>query len=412
MLEMRPSREKGQEKMPDLRDENDSKVEPDNKEIGERLPLMWCVPPHDYGGNALGYNSHNSSMMRYSEKYFYYTPKAPVALHIVPANFFKPIPGKFNILFTMWEGLDLPPVYKKMLPLADLVVVPCKFCQKIFQPYTPKPVEICWEGTEPMNFPYHERRFPDYKKGEKFRYLWVGAPNPRKGYPQVLEIVKIAQKHPNIEVYMKTTTQKLTWKTALRANIKNFRDIYKIQGFPTPKKLWHVWKRIPKPGIDNKLTILGQHNNIFFDTRKLPIEELRSLYNSAHCFILPSWGEGWGLTLTEAMATGAPCVSVSNTGTADFFDEQVGYVVRDEITETEFRNYDFKGRIYFPMADDFLRRTVEVYQNYAEALKRGRKASRRIHEKFTWSQSAYRLYEIIRKAVPNVSEPERTQKIS
>lgn len=409
---MRPGREKGEKKMPDVRDENNSAGIADHQEIDDRIPVFWVVPSHDYGGNALGYNSHNSAMLRYCAKYFRYTPEANIAIHIVPANFFRPIPGKFNVLFTMWEAIDVPPVYKEKLPLADLVIVPCKFCKNLFDEYTKQPCVICYEGVEPLDFPFYQRRFPNFAAGERFRYLWLGAPNPRKGYPQILEITNIAKNHPNIEIYMKTTTQKMTVKSSLRAIWKNRKDLFKFDGFPTIKKIKSLIARLPRPGINNQVTMLGAYKNIIFDTRKLPKEELTRLYQSAHCFILPSWGEGWGLTLCEAMATGAPCVSVSNTGTADFFDETVGYVIKDEIVETEFQNYDFRGRIHFPMMDDFLRKTVEVYQNYAEALKKGRKASQRIHRKFTWERAASRLNEIIGKVAEDARISHGVEKVS
>ena len=65
--------------------------------------------------------------------------------------------------------------------------------------------------------------------------------------------------------------------------------------------------------------------SMVIDQRNISTEELRELYNSAHAFILPTSGEGWGLTLTEAMATGLPCTWTHWSGPVDYADNKTGY---------------------------------------------------------------------------------------
>ena len=133
------------------------------------------------------------------------TTKLILPLHIVTSDIFKPIPGKFNILFTMWEFLDLPNSYIRSINLADAVIVPCQFCKDLFKKFTTKPVYVCQEGIEPENFPFFDRSVSPNKK---FRFLWCGAPNMRKGYPLVLEAIKQLGNNPGIEFYIKTTIPK------------------------------------------------------------------------------------------------------------------------------------------------------------------------------------------------------------
>lgn len=356
------------------------------------MKVHWTMKPHDLVGNALGYNVHNSNMLKYAAKYLDIDESAEIALTITPADQFVPVPGKFNILFTMWEFLDLPQSYITGINKADLIIVPCRFCKDVFSRYTKKPIEVCWEGVEPSLFKYHERKI-----NSPFRFLWVGAPNPRKGYPLVLEVLKVFQNHPEIEIYIKTTAPQLDWKKTFSNIWKKRKHIFdgEFRG-----RVWHFLQSIPRPGMHKMLFRTGKHKNIIWDSRKLPLEDLISLYHSAHCFILPSFGEGWGLTLCEAMATGAPCVASAHTGSADFFDEQVGYPISFEIKEQEMRNYDVIARGYVPDTHDFLRKMIQVVKNYPEALRRGKRASERIHSTFTWDKSAKRLAEIIRKYAP------------
>ena len=40
----------------------------------------------------------------------------------------------------------------------------------------------------------------------------------------------------------------------------------------------------------------------------IPDEQLATMYSGADCHILPSGGEGFGMTLLESMACGTPCI--------------------------------------------------------------------------------------------------------
>ena len=50
----------------------------------------------------------------------------------------------------------------------------------------------------------------------------------------------------------------------------------------------------------------------------LSLEELRSLYAAADCFVLPSRGEGWGRPHVEAMSMGLPVIATNWSGPTAF----------------------------------------------------------------------------------------------
>lgn len=64
----------------------------------------------------------------------------------------------------------------------------------------------------------------------------------------------------------------------------------------------YFWERIKKENPDKDINYLGKVND----------EELVALYKNAQVFVLPSFEEGFGLPVLEAMACGCP-VAVSNT---------------------------------------------------------------------------------------------------
>lgn len=368
----------------------------------EKLKICWVTQEHTMVGNALGYNTHNKFMRKYSSEYLEFDNDAPIALHIVPADMFNPIPGKFNILFSMWEFLDLPDSYIKNLNKADHIIVPSRFCRDLFKPAVNVPVEVCFEGVEAKSYPYHKRT-----KNGKFRFLWVGAPNPRKGYPWVVQACKMVEEMADVEIYMKTTMPKMSWKRTI-VNAWKKRDLFwknpmvrkNDKAISYIKRYWNslvrAIRRIPKPYYAGKLKTWGKHKNIHLDSRFLSFEDLIELYNSANCFILPHCGEGWGLTLCEAMATGCPSIATPTTGCSDFFDETVGFPLDYEIVKSELSDYDLTADGYQPTMDSVIKNMMDVMTNYPEAVRRGKKAHNRINEKFTWERSGKRLAEIIR----------------
>lgn len=358
------------------------------------MKLNWVTKEHNIAGNALGYNHHNSMMKKFSELYFDYSDNADIALHIAPADFFIPIPGKVNVLFTMFEFDALPNNYIQRIQRADALIVPSRFCRDLFRKYYNGKIYVCHEGVDPSKYEYFERSEPVF---EKFRFLWVGAPNPRKGYPVLLEIIKFMEKYPKVEIYLKTTTQKTDRKKYVQNLWKNRRRLRQTQ----PNMYREMLRRSKNPDVSDQLQVHGRHKNIIWDSRKLPFDDLIALYNSAHCFVLPTFGEGWGLTLCEAMATGCPSIATAVTGCADYFDESVGYEIPWTMHEQELENYDVKCHGYVPSTQGTLDRMFDVMRNYSEAVKRGRKASDRILNKFTWHKAAKRLKEIIKDVEKN-----------
>lgn len=365
----------------------------------EKLKVHWVFPDYEAVANGYGYAHHNRMMRKFVEPYIEFDDKANIALHIVCADKFTPIPGKVNVLFTMWEFLDVPNSYLAAFDKADAILVPSSFCKQLFQPHTSKKVYTCWEGVDPSLYNFKRRSRP--LPGEKFRFLWVGAPNPRKGYPLVLEAVKVIEQCPTAEIYIKTTVAKMDLKSTWHSIRTHWRDIFlrsDARGKQVRRTFASILRRIPKPYYEGELKVLGPHQNIFYDTRKLPLADLIKLYEGAHCFLLPTLGEGWGLTLCEAMATGCPSIATPVTGCLDFFDETVGYPIKYHIYEQDLMNgYNMKARAYMPDTKDFIAQMVGVMQNYEKAIKKGEKASERIRTKFTWENSGKRLYEILKE---------------
>ncbi|MHC4201999.1 MAG: glycosyltransferase family 4 protein, partial [Planctomycetota bacterium] len=260
------------------------------------MKVAW---PTDYlgDGNSFGYSVHNDEARRaLLREGFEIDPAARVAVHVAPAHRFRPLEGKLNILYTAWESTDLTPDVRDGMARADAVAVTSRFLVHAVRRELPtQSVHYCPLGVRAEDLSPEQRSRPS--GGARFRFLWLGAPNERKGWGVVMEawrgLARIASmpgaRLPPVELYVKTSV------TGRRAEIP-------VRGAP-----------------------------VIFDSRRLSRSELAELYQSAHAFLFPSFGEGFGLTMAEAMASGLPVLFTPWSAMRDLADETCGYPLRYEL---------------------------------------------------------------------------------
>lgn len=328
--------------------------------------ICWANMLPKVDGNGYGYSTHARMLKEACERAGSENdPTADVAVHIITPEKFVPVMGKVNLLYTMYECTTIPPDWVEPINRADVIVVPCRQNKDLFRNYTKKPIEVCWEGVDIDAYPYVERKMPLVRP---FVYLWVGAPNPRKGFEHV----------------------GAAWDGWLRSG-----------RMPS-----NVWLYCKSTGVD-KGEVRQSYPKMRFtvDTRNLSVAELSKLYQEAHAFALPSMGEGFGLTLAEAMSTGLPCIYTPWGGPRDFIDETCGYPVKWHFTNVTAlkavapgkRVEHSKSCAAFADVDDIIRRMDQIYKAYPTALAKGKRAAERIRKQFTWDISARSFLDIVRK---------------
>lgn len=313
-------------------------------------------------GNNFGYFNLNNILSQYVEKIVTVTEEADDSLIMIAPEFYSMrIPGKVNWLFTMFEG-SIPEEYLIPVKRADYIITPTTWVKDLFDSHLKGSREVfvvpCGVS---HRFNYKKRKLPNNKP---FRFLWIGAPNPRKGWEEIIAVWHSYgfEDNPDVELYLKTT--------GVHQNL--------------PRKM----------------------KNVILNPDKLSEKELIKLYHSAHCFLFPSRGEGFGFTLAEAMATGCPCIASNYSGHTDFFDEEVGFPINRMIDSTA--KIDRRGifnsnvpqkvleiKIKMPDVNELAEKMVYVFCNYKEALTKGRKAHLRIKNKWTWERAARKLKEVI-----------------
>ncbi len=321
------------------------------------MRVHWATD-YDLDGNRLGFSVHNRrSREALVASGVTLDDSAEVAVHVATADSWTPVAGKFNVLYTAWEAHELPEQYAAGARRADLIVVPAEFLVDVFATATGRPVRCCPLGVDVDLFQYRER---PRRPGERLRFLWVGAPNARKGWPAVAaawEMLRSLDRRGLVdfdcELYVKTT-------------------------------------------VTERKVELG--DGVTWDSRRLALDDLAALYHRAHAFLFPTMGEGFGLTLAEAMATGLPCIYTPWTAAAELMAPGCGWGLQFETTRVDLEGTHLQGAsATFAQADpgDLARKMLRLLKSPRDARRRGRRAARRIRERFTWEHTGARLRAIL-----------------
>lgn len=332
------------------------------------IRMQWTAS-YDGKGNVYGYTTHQKNLRAALERHgVIIDDDADIAVHICTPPSFRPIPGKFNILYTMYEANSLPPTWPGMMEAADLVIVPCTHNRELMRREGIKaPIKVVWEGFNEKRYHLKRRRRPP--EGERMLFLWVGAANPRKGWEYAA----------------------YAWETMLHLH---------------PEMRGRVMLYLKTTQPEREPRILRSPNfDTILDTRDWPMEELIALYERAHVFVFPSLGEGWGLTLHEAMATGMPAIYTPFSAMTDWVPAKHAYPIKFSMqpitilktgTNMEYAE-GFHPQAARPDTEHLARLMYHVWRNYDEAAHRGYYAGVQVR-KITWDRSAR---EFIDKVMPH-----------
>jgi starch synthase len=173
-----------------------------------------------------------------------------------------------------------PEQKKREMELADVVLAPSSFVKKTIDKFIEKKIAIAPYGVDAEFWrPADDIRD---RKGP-VQFVYAGQCSVRKGIPLLLE----------------------AWKAA---GLKGAE--LKLIGS------WHLAERV-KRELPNRVTHIGPIGR----------HELREFYRRSDVFVFPSFFEGFGLVILEAMSCGLPAIATDGTAAPDFIDDGCGKVI-------------------------------------------------------------------------------------
>lgn len=119
-------------------------------------------------------------------------------------------------------------------------------------------------------------------------------------------------------------------------------------------------------------------------------EDLARLYTCADSYVLPTRGEGWSMTVMEAMAAGLPVITTRWSAHLDFVNDQNGYLI-DVERFTPFLPSQSRLLWALPSIAHLRQLMRHVYTHRPEAAAKAALGRHTVIGSFTWEASALRM---------------------
>jgi glycosyltransferase involved in cell wall biosynthesis len=182
---------------------------------------------------------------------------------------------------------------------------------------------------------------------EKFRFLWLSAPNMRKGVDEAIKafVGEFKSKGLNAELYIKST-------------------LFEAEG---------------------KLLDWSKEFSAVVDTRMISKEELRELYWSADCLVYPSKGEGAGMIPMEFMSCGGVVLAPPYSGMKDYMFKEFSMPLQFTMQDA---HYGCQTRVAHVNMEDLRKKMAWIFYNRTLINVYGLRASAFVKERFSLSVMA------------------------
>jgi len=313
------------------------------------------------------------------------TPVKHLSIEMTVPDGVKRKNNMYNIGYVMFETQEWPLKFTQHLDInVDELWVPSQFnVNNVKDSGWKKPIHRMPLGVNVKRFdpekvnPFRKGESPIANYKDKFIFLTVMGYSARKGIYQLYEAyLKEFKKNEKVVLYIKAA-----WFPLEKAQVDVDTAIQQFNSHDTPE--------------------------IVLDFQIYRDKDHPRLYKSANAFVLPSYGEGWSLTHTEAMSMALPTIGTKATSMVDFMNESNSYSVKVGRYGTDDRcNWItplYVNAIFsIPDVDDLRRQMRNIFDNQKRAKEIGGKARQDMETKWTWDNAAKLQTERIKEIVKNL----------
>jgi len=164
-------------------------------------------------------------------------------------------------------------------------------------------------------------------------------------------------------------------------------------------KISTFWKQ-PEDWMQCIMEITGKPNpNILFNDSYLPESEIAKHYQMADCFVAPTMGESFGLTILNAAASGLPIIVTKdkNSGHMDYCRDLDSVLWIDAPTVIQGDPQFFcEGNMQaLPDLESLKKQMRYAFEHREELRKKALKNSEKIRQEYSWEKTASKILEFV-----------------
>lgn len=274
-----------------------------------------------------------------------------------------------NIQWIVFESTRVPDILFNCLDNADIIWVPSVWGKTVLinNGYNANKIDVVPEGVDVQGFhPYYE------PPTGPLQFLSIGKFEIRKSFYETLSAWK--------QAFGNDTGVKLILKTHVFAdeqdNLNKVKQLIDELALPNAVVLWGAQKP----------------------------SDITSLYRQSHVFVLPTKGEGWGLPLIEAAASGMPVITTNYSAHAEFLEPSSSVFVDYRLAPIDcdlfkscYPGQPEWGEWAVPDVDSIARALITARQNYPNLKAKAVANSSKIRREFSWAQCIDRALVALQK---------------
>lgn len=149
--------------------------------------------------------------------------------------------------------------------------------------------------------------------------------------------------------------------------------------------LWEEYAGITFKCTVNNFSIRGSHRMTVVPG-VMPLKELVKLYQSVNLMIYPSWGEGFGLTPLQAMATGMPVLITRGWAPYEHLLGEHNLIDSDLVPVPEGWERWHPGKMFKPRLSDAVDKLKYQWDNRERLAVEAYELSAQVHSDYDWDK--------------------------
>lgn len=292
--------------------------------------------------------------------------------HRWPPDLRRPHSGKW-VLMQPWEYGALPRIwYVPMKYWVDEVWVNSEYTRECYirSGIPANKIKVLPLGFDPELFAPEGRSFP-LNTRKRFKFLFVGGTIPRKG----------------IDLLLEAYTEEFSSSDDVCLIIKDFGTNSFYKGQTAQETI-------------RSIQLNPQNPEILYIDDEMDAAELAGLYRASDCLVHPYRGEGFGLPILEAMASGLAVIVPDKGPVVDFCTQQTAFFVRSEeerLPSRKVGDLDTVDNPWWLRVDKGeLRKWLRFAYEHPDAVReRGMNARSHVLSRFTWDHSAEKAKQLL-----------------